>query len=198
MLGILKRYTSGNTDQLQRSTFNQLVVLGILSEDTPMELERSEIPVEFHESTLAEARALKISEVSTIDLTDIPTFTIDDEETLDRDDAFSEKNGVVWVHITDVSNLISQESAIEREANQRTSTLYLPDRKIPMLPTRISEEIGSLNPKAKRICLSLKLEYGLGGNITRWSFHRTLIQSNQALTYLEADSILMDLSLIHI
>lgn len=193
VLGILKRYTSGNTDQLQRSTFNQLVVLGILSEDTPTELERSEIPVEFHESTLAEARTLKISEVSTIDLTDIPTFTIDDEETLDRDDAFSEKNGVVWVHITDVSNLISQESAIEREANQRTSTLYLPDRKIPMLPNRISEEIGSLNPKAKRICLSLKLEYGLGGNITRWSFHRTLIRSNQALTYLEADSILMDL-----
>ena len=95
-----------------------------------------------------------------IDLTALATITIDDADTQDRDDALSlerldTEKYRLGIHITDAGALIPQDSVLDEVANLRMASLYIPDRKIPMLPTAVSHNKGSLEAGERRAALSL-------------------------------------------
>ena len=125
------------------------------------------------------------------DLTHLPTYTIDDENTLDRDDAFSidEDNHHIWIHITAVASTVDSGSIFDLEAKSRMCSVYLPELTIPMLPRPISENTSTLQPRSRRLCLSLRLDLDEKSNLIRHSFVKTAIETNESLTYNEADNI---------
>ena len=187
---LLKRSTTGNASQLQRHSFEILVKAGILVEDEPLEIERAGISTAFSKPVMEEVKNSIHQNDLMMNLTAVPTFTIDDDGTLDRDDAFSLENGSLWIHVTDMTELVSEDGEIDKEASNRMATLYMPDDVIPMLPPELSEELGSLKPNSVRPCLSLKLDKESDGSISGWSFHRTIVKSDKAISYEEADRIL--------
>ena len=187
---LLKLSIIGNVSQLQRHSFEILVKSGVLTEDEPLEIERARISTIFTKAVMEEVKDSVLRNDALMNLTAIPTFTIDDEGTLDRDDAFSIENGILWVHVTDMTELVLEGGDIDKEASKRMATLYMVDNVIPMLPPGLSEELGSLKPNAVRSCLSLKLDKESDGSISNWSFHRTIVKSDKAINYEEADRIL--------
>ena len=166
------------TRDLQRLAFELLVETGALSADEPLELDRAGVPREFPRDAVAAAADLSaetaVREALRTDLTGVEAFTVDDEETRDRDDALSlevlEPTGFgeavyrLGVHITDAGALIPAGGALDREADRRMATLYLPDRKIPMLPPEVSSGKGSLTPGETRPAMSLMMRVTASGN----------------------------------
>ncbi len=125
--------------------------------------------------------------------------TIDGETARDFDDAvwveiLPNGNYALQVHIADVSHYVRPRSAIEREAALRGTSVYFPDRAVPMLPLELSTEICSLKPKVDRLVLSVLLEIDHRGDIAAQRFTRGVIRSAERLTYtavhllLEGDS----------
>ena len=179
--------------QLQKQLFQKLVKSGSLTDDYPLEVAKSKIPKKFNKLTLTEVENLNPAYTKhTLDLSNIETYTIDDANTKDKDDAFSLDENTLWIHITDLTNIVKINSALDKEAFNRTSSLYMPDGIIPMLPRGVSEQIGSLNKNELRQCISLKLTTHKNGEIINTSFHRTLIKSDKSISYKEAESILED------
>ena len=194
------------TGNLQRLAFDVLVSCGEFAEDEPLELVRDEIVEAFSDEALAMAESVSeaelLSDANRIDLTALPTITIDDADTQDRDDALSlerlddEGGGAerfrLGVHITDAGALIPQDSVLDEEANRRIATLYIPDRKIPMLPTVVSHDKGSLEAGKRRAALSLLADIGADGEILRYEVKPSVIVSDAALSYDEADAAISD------
>ena len=178
----------------QRSEIFELLVTNkIIDKNLPVEVYQSEIPIEFPKKILEISQSIlhkKSDEYE--DLTDLETFTIDDESTRDRDDAFSLQENYLWIHITDLTNLFNKNSAIDKEAQNRSRSLYLPEFTIPMLPPNISQNVGSINPNEPQQCISLKLEIDNQNQITDWDFKKTLIKSTKALSYNDAELIIED------
>ena len=186
----------------RRAAFETLVKLGMMDEDENIDIVRAEIPVEFSPEALAEADALDamapLEDAYRADLTALPAFTIDDEETRDRDDAISidrTDDGTirVGIHITDVGALIEPGSALDMEADARISSLYLPDQTVHMLPPALSADKGSLNPGELRAAISVLMEFDASGRyiIGRDSMP-SVIRSRGALSYREADAAIAD------
>ena len=194
------------TGNLQRLAFDVLVSCGEFAEDEPLELVRDEIVEAFSDEALAMAESVSeaelLSDANRIDLTALPTITIDDADTQDRDDALSlerlddEGGGAerfrLGVHITDAGALIPQDSVLDEEANRRMATLYIPDRKIPMLPAVVSHDKGSLEAGKRRAALSLLADIGADGEILRYEVKPSVIVSDAALSYDEADAAISD------
>ena len=197
----------------QRLSFELLVGVGIFSPDEPLELKRAEISEEFPGEAVAEASAIDLSraleEPQRRDLTDIPTVTIDDAWTEERDDALSLETEVpepppgsgpdqpaavylVGIHIADAGTLILPGSALDQEADRRMATLYLPERKVTMLPPEISTGPGSLVPGEKRVALSLLARTNGSGDLLEWEVVPSVIRSQASLTYEEADRAMGD------
>jgi exoribonuclease-2 len=84
----------------------------------------------------------ELAEEERLDLTHLPAYAIDDEETHDPDDAVSLEGDRIWVHVADVAALVSPDSEIDREARERGANLYLPDRIVHMLPAAITPQLG--------------------------------------------------------
>ena len=193
VLSILKKNSSLEEPRIQKKIYQKLVACGELTNDYPTEVSKSKIPIRFKKSIFDEIRNLpSVDDANILDLSSLQTYTIDNETTKDRDDAFSIDDNVIWIHITDVSSIIQKDSEVDKEAFNRGATLYMPEGTIPMLPRSISEQIGSLNPNQAKKCLSLKLTVGEEGQIINSSFHKTLVKNNRALSYKEADTILTD------
>jgi ribonuclease R len=132
-----------------------------------------------------------------IDLTDATVVTIDPADARDFDDAISlEKldNGDwrLGVHIADVSHFVRPRSALDREAHNRGTSVYLPDRVIPMLPELISNGLASLQPGKVRYTKSVFLEYTPEGVRTHAEFQSAAIKSTRRLTYEQVDAFLAD------
>jgi len=130
------------------------------------------------------------------DMRNIPTFTIDPEDAKDFDDALSfreldEDHYEIGVHIADVSHYVRPNSAIDKEAQKRTTSLYLVDRTIPMLPEVLSNGLCSLNEKEEKLAFSavFKIERESGKVVSEW-FGRTVIRSDKRFTYEEAQDII--------
>ena len=121
-------------------------------------------------------------------------MTIDDEHTLDRDDAISvevDGEGVrVGVHISDAGALIPTGGPVDREADRRMATLYLPEGGIPMLPPALVSRTGSLDPGETRPALSLLTTLSESGEVLDWSVTPSIVQSEAALSYQDADRAL--------
>ena len=126
-----------------------------------------------------------------IDMRDVTTFTIDPRDAKDFDDALSIrplKNGnfEVGVHIADVTHYVRPESIIDREAQQRATSVYLVDRTIPMLPEHLSNGICSLRPDEDKLTFSVLFEMTPAGTMVKSKIARTVIRSNRRFTYEEA------------
>ena len=193
----LVQASSPSTRDLQRACFEMLVRSGIFDPDEPLELHRAGIRTDFPPQVLEEARAAAGAAKrgpERENLTHLDTFTIDDEETVDRDDALSletlESGYRLGVHIADAAALVPREGPMDREADRRMSSLYLPERTIPMLPDDLTRGAGSLDPGEERMTVSLLADLTDDGDVTSWRVARSTIRSSDALSYDEVDEAL--------
>lgn len=130
-----------------------------------------------------------------IDMRNVCTFTIDPRDAKDFDDALSLRkldNGLweVGVHIADVTHYVRPGSIIEAEAVKRTTSVYLVDRTIPMLPEHLSNGICSLRPDEEKLCFSVIFGMDDQAQIKKYQICRTVIKSNRRFTYEEAQNII--------
>ncbi len=129
------------------------------------------------------------------DFRDIPTFTIDPEDAKDFDDALSMKrlpngNIEVGVHIADVTYYVRPGSLIDKEAQERATSVYLVDRTVPMLPEKLSNHICSLNPLEDKLTYSAVFELDNKANVVNEWFGRTIIKSDKRFSYSEAQKVI--------
>jgi ribonuclease R len=156
----------------------------------------------FSSAALKEAQSLPLTPSSheykdRIDLRGIPTFTIDGENARDFDDAVSierEKDGGVrlYVSISDVSHYAKEGTSLDEEAYLRGTSVYFPDRAIPMFPPELSNEICCLHPRLDRLTLTAELSYDGNGEKRGVQFYPSVIRSNERLTYTLVRKILVD------
>lgn len=123
------------------------------------------------------------------------TFTIDPKDAKDFDDALSLKklengNWEVGVHIADVSHYVVPRTLIDKEAEDRATSVYLVDRTIPMLPERLSNELCSLRPNEEKLTFSVVFELNEEAEIQNYRIVRTIICSDKRFSYEEAEEIL--------
>ena len=130
------------------------------------------------------------------DLRDLPTVTIDGERAKDFDDAISislmEYGYRLWVHIADVGFYVPWNSPIDIEARSRGTSVYFPDRVIPMLPKELSEDLCSLKPKTDRLAFTVEMDFDRYGRRVDAKFYSSMIKSDERMTYTSVKKILVD------
>ncbi len=183
----------GNTDRL----FPVLVRLGEFSENENIEIHRHEVPVEFSDSVKAKATGLVASSEDFLantrrkDLTDLPVMTIDGQSTLDYDDALSlemcKDHFRLGIHISDVGHFIKKGSLIDLAGSERGSSIYTPDRRIPMLPADLAEGLCSLKAGNRRPAISLMVRIDSRAEIMDWEIFASVINVTDQLTYYEVN-----------
>ena len=156
------------------------------------------IPQEFSPAAVAEAEAARpASMASREDWRDLPLITIDPADAKDHDDAVhaepdadpANRGGhVVTVAIADVAAYVRPGSALDREALERGNSVYFPDRVVPMLPERISNDLCSLRPNEDRPALAVRMVLDADGRKMRHSFHRVMMRSAAKLAYAQAQA----------
>jgi len=129
------------------------------------------------------------------DFRQVLTFTIDPADAKDFDDAISFqtlKNGntEVGIHIADVSHYVEAGSALDKEAYERGTSVYLVDRVIPMLPERLSNDLCSLRPNEDKLCFSAVFELDKDAHVVEQWFGKTIIHSDTRFSYEDAQEIL--------
>jgi ribonuclease R len=129
-----------------------------------------------------------------VDLRDVDLVTIDGADARDFDDAvFCERAGTGWrllVAIADVGHYVEIGSALDKEATRRGTSVYFPDRVVPMLPEVLSNGLCSLNPKVDRLCLVCDMRVNEQGKVTRSSFVEAIMKSSARLTYSQVGDFL--------
>ncbi|MEG2296862.1 MAG: ribonuclease R [Clostridium sp.] len=157
------------------------------------------LPEEFPEDVMKQLKDIPdaISEQDRIgrkDLREMPTVTIDGEDAKDLDDAVTiERMGDGYrlgVHIADVTNYVEENSALDREALKRGTSVYLTDRVIPMLPHKLSNGICSLNQGEDRLALSCIIDLDSKGNVLGHEIAETVICVDRRMSYTAVDAII--------
>ena len=149
------------------------------------------IPFEFDGEAQAyaekSAKAVQVSAAGRLDLRDELIFTVDGADAKDLDDAVSiektETGYILGVHIADVSQYVAADSALDKAAYVRGTSVYLPGLVVPMLPAVLSNGVCSLNPKVDRLTLSAFLTFDLQGNLVDSRFAKSIISSKVRMTY---------------
>lgn len=158
-----------------------------------------DLPTEFPERVLnqAERVAKEVSEADMAgrkDLRGVPMVTIDGEDAKDLDDAVSVTkqgdNYVLGVHIADVTNYVQENSALDREARDRGTSVYLVDRVIPMLPHVLSNGMCSLNMGEDRLALSCIMTVNPKGDVVDYEIAETVINVDERMSYTDVNKIL--------
>ena len=130
------------------------------------------------------------------DLRDVDLVTIDGADARDFDDAvYCEKSGDGWrllVAIADVANYVDIGSALDQEAIRRGTSVYFPDRVVPMLPEELSNGLCSLNPKVDRLCMVCEMRINAAGKVTSSKFLEAIMRSSARLTYSQVNKFLTD------
>lgn len=169
--------------------------------DSELIIEQYELPVKFTPATVREAGSIPQQVTPAMrkgrkDLRDLPTVTIDGEKARDFDDAISIqklRTGYrLWVHIADVAHYVREGTVLNEEAYQRGTSVYLPDRAIPMLPEALSNGICSLNPNLDRLTLTCEMDISPNGEIQHYDIYESVINSNERMTYTAVREILTD------
>lgn len=165
-------------------------------------IRRYELAVDFPEEVYAEIEHLgtEVAEADKKgreDLRDLLTITIDGADAKDLDDAVSLKrlgngNFELGVHIADVSHYVRENTALDKEAYARGTSVYLVDRVIPMLPHKLSNGICSLNPHVDRLALSCLMEVNGRGEVVSHRILESVINSDYRMTYTAVREILED------
>ena len=182
------------------AAFRLLVKLKVFQEDEDLDLYRLEVPRQFSPEALSLSARLRQSPLldpyaaCRQDLTFLDCLTIDGERTRDFDDALSlEEVPAGWrlgVHIADVSALVRPDTVLDLEAQERGTSIYLPDRRLPMLPEDISEDSLSLLAHQERLALSFLVTLSPEGEVREWALCPSRITVQQRLTYQEVDQLL--------
>src|SRR6266566_8467175 len=156
------------------------------------------IPNVFPRAALAEAEAAFAADLSgREDWRQVAFVTIDPADAKDHDDAVhavadsdpgNPGGHVVSMAIADVAHYVRPGSALDREALVRGNSVYFPDRVVPMLPERISNDLCSLRPGEDRPALAVRLIVGADGRKRSHSFYRVLMRSTARLNYVQAQA----------
>jgi len=159
------------------------------------------LPTEFPDEVMKQVERIG-EEVSSaeiggrVDLRNLQTVTIDGEDAKDLDDAITlSKKGDIYqlgVHIADVSNYVTEDSPLDKEALKRGTSVYLVDRVIPMIPHKLSNGICSLNAGSDRLSLSCMMEIDEKGNVVGHRIAETVINVDRRMTYTSVKKILED------
>ncbi len=157
---------------------------------------------EFPEAAMAEANRLPDDPEAADyrdrrDLRDLPFVTIDGETARDFDDAVCLEttaggHRILWVAIADVSHYVREDSALDHEARARGTSVYFPDRAIPMFPEKLSNQLCSLLPERDRLVLVAELHYDRQGHRKHAEFYPAVIRSRARLTYTKVAAVISD------
>lgn len=167
--------------------------------ETDVIIRMHELPHEWPDSVIIQSDAFG-SEVAEpdkagrVDLRDLPLVTIDGEDAQDFDDAVhcqpDGKGFRLRVAIADVSHYVKPKSALDEEAYLRGTSVYFPNRVIPMLPENLSNGLCSLKPQVDRLCVVCDMRISAQGKITGFEFYPALMRSHARLTYTKVAAIL--------
>jgi ribonuclease R len=176
----------GNQNELQ-TDIKGIIKLHDLEEDFPesVYMQIKNVPSSVNEELIKKR----------VDLRGLNIVTIDGEDAKDLDDAVSiEKlnngNYKLGVHIADVSHYVKEQSALDKEAFNRATSVYFPDKVIPMLPKELSNGICSLNPNIERLTLSVFMEIDNNGKVIDHVIFESVIKTKARMTYKEVTEIL--------
>lgn len=168
--------------------------------DVEMIIRKYHLPHRFPPDVLegAESAPQFVSEAERTGRTDfrsLPIVTIDGETAKDFDDAVyverkPDGNYLLQVHIADVARYVRPGTALDREARVRGTSVYFPDRAVPMLPIELSNGICSLNPQVERLVLSALMEIDAAGRIVESQIVPGVIRSHERMTYTSVHAIL--------
>jgi ribonuclease R len=158
------------------------------------------LPVDFPEEVLEESKTIKetINKAEIAkrkDMRTIPTCTIDPADAKDFDDALSIQklengNWEIGIHIADVTHYVKHNTALEKEAYNRATSVYLVDRVVPMLPERLSNGLCSLRPNEDKLTFSAVFEINDKAEVLNKWFGRTVIHSDRRFSYEEAQEVM--------
>lgn len=157
-----------------------------------------DIPNDFSRDAIKESKELDFDSFDKFkgkrkDLTNENIFTIDGITAKDLDDAVSiKKDGkdyILSVHIADVSNYVRRNSEIDKEAYERGTSVYFPDRVIPMLPKALCENLCSLNPNEKKKAFSVDMRINNQGKLISYEFNKSIIMSKARFVYDEVNEL---------
>jgi ribonuclease R len=173
---------------------------GEIGVDVEIMIRKHYLPYVFPDEVLAEARAIP-KQVPQSDLEgrrdfrDLPIVTIDGETARDFDDAvhvsvLPNGNFELQVHIADVAHYVRRGSALDREARLRGTSVYFPNRAVPMLPEELSNGICSLNPHVDRLVMSAIMEMDATGKMVGATFTPGVIRSAERMTYTNVHKVL--------
>lgn len=159
-----------------------------------------DIPHEWPAAVTAEASALPVSvaeedKLTRHDLRSLPFVTIDGEDARDFDDAVyceAKKSGGwrLYVAIADVSHYVALGSALDEEAERRSTSVYFPDFVVPMLPEALSNGLCSLNPQVDRLAMVCEMTISASGRISGYYFYEGVIHSHARLTYTQVGKMI--------
>ncbi|MBT8332201.1 MAG: RNB domain-containing ribonuclease [Deltaproteobacteria bacterium] len=181
--------------------FRVLVRLGVFKENENLELLRHQVSADFNETVLTRAAQLVSSKpmgavAERRDLTHMSLMTIDGQGTLDFDDAISieEKDDGfrLGVHISDVGHFIKKNDVVDQEASARSSSIYMPDQKISMLPSALAEGLCSLKAGLERPAISIMIDLSAQAEIMSTEILQSLIKVKHQLTYYEVNNAMED------
>src|SRR4051794_40452295 len=168
--------------------------------DVEIVIRKHHLPHRFPDEVLTEAHSFEPLIPSADlkarrDYRKLPIVTIDGETARDFDDAvtvrrLSNGNFELQVHIADVAHYVTDSTPIDREARLRGTSVYFPDRAIPMLPIELSTDICSLRPKVDRLVLSCIMEIDHQGEILGYAINEGVIRSTERMTYTDVNAIL--------
>ena len=165
-------------------------------------IHKYDLPDRFSSNALREAKSLPFTPSpgdfgDRVDLREVLTFTIDGENARDFDDAVSieeERDGAMklFVSISDVSHYVEEGSGLDEEAYLRGTSVYFPDRAIPMFSPELSNEVCCLHPRRERLAVTVELTYDPNGEEKSVRFYPSVIRSDERLTYTIVKKALVD------
>ncbi len=167
--------------------------------DVEMMIRKHQLPRVFPDNVLAEARAVAHLDADEVarrrDFRDLPIVTIDGETAKDFDDAVyvtehADGSYELQVHIADVAEYVHEGTDLDLEARLRGTSVYFPDRAIPMLPQELSTDICSLRPGEDRLVLSCIMQLDIAGRILSYEIVEGVIRSAARMTYTAVHAIL--------
>tara|TARA_Y100001968_G_C19391044_1_gene735610 strand:- start:313 stop:1611 length:1299 start_codon:yes stop_codon:yes gene_type:complete len=146
------------------------------------------------ENLIAKKYELYMSKFNLLDLSHLKTYTIDDVDTIEIDDAISlEKINAqykLWIHIASPAVYLDYGSSIDKSAKKRISSLYLSQKNIYMFPEKLIKDLFSISKKEKRVALSLGVIFNCDGTISSYEIVKSLINPNYQLSYEDADELI--------
>ncbi len=187
----------------QQKIFDMLVSTKIFKVNEPIELHKiGEIDKPSNTWILdVQSKNAELLDVNKLNLLKHEFITIDDENTSERDDALSISKTAagfeVGIHISDPGSLIRPDSILDNSARRNGSSIYLPEKNIPMLPNEFINKFGSIDSSTSRVGLSLIINTSLNYTIEKWQFTPSIISKAKSLSYEEASQAIKDNSHYH-